>query len=479
MGSHRRVIVVGAGIAGLAAAYRCVREAEARSLPLALRVLDAARRPGGVIATWERDGFLLEAGPDCFLTEKPAGLRLCRELGLEAELIGTNPAQRRSFIAWRGELHPIPDGFQLLAPANLPALLRSPLLTWRGKLRAALEPFAFPPPEEDESVGDFVRRRLGREVLERLAQPLVAGIYGADPDRLSLRATLPRFHRMEREHGSLLRALARSRRHAGVSGARYGLFASFRRGMQTLVDALAARLPADALRLETRVRALEWHSASAVWHVVTESGREEADAVLLALPGPVTAQLLAPVAPAIGRLVASVPYASAATIQLAYRREAIPHPLAGFGFVVPAIERRTVLGCTFSHVKFPGRAPEGYALLRGFVGDGADAHDDDRLLAAVAADLAHYLGIASPPLWAEIVRHPRAMPQYPVGHLARMEALHRELAVWPTLALAGNAYAGVGIPDCIESGERAAERLVAALARTDRTSRSAALPHAI
>jgi oxygen-dependent protoporphyrinogen oxidase len=494
-----RVAIVGGGISGLAAAHRLQELAQEQRRPLAVHLLEAGDRLGGVVATERRDGFLLEAGPDSFITDKPWALDLCRRLGLTDRLIGTNATYRRSYVTRAGRLYPVPEGFQLLAPSRLGPFLASGLFSWPGKLRMALEPFVPARPSgEDESLAEFVERRLGREALTRIAQPMVAGIYGADPRRLSLQATLPRFLKMEQEHGSLLRAMwaqARSasssrlsalgsrpgrtnaggepeRSHAGVSGARYGLFVAFDAGMQTLVDAVVARLPAGCVSLGTRVTGLRREQAN--WQLITIPAASPVgaplvgalsatyDAVCLALPAHRTAELLADVDAGLAEQLRAIPYGSAATVNLAYRREDVPHPLDGFGFVVPSAEGRSLLGCTFSSVKFAGRAPEGHALLRAFLG-GSPSPEDAAVTAAVREDLRVLLGITAAPHLVTIHRWAASMAHYTVGHLARVAAIEERTCRWPGLVLAGNGYRGIGIPDCVHSGEQAAEQIWEAL----------------
>jgi oxygen-dependent protoporphyrinogen oxidase len=476
----RRIVVVGGGISGLAAAHRLGEIAAERSVSIEVLLLEAGPRLGGVIRTERRDGFLCEGGPDSFISDRPWAMDLCRRLGLAGQLEGTNTAFRRSFVAWRGRLVPVPEGFQVLAPSRLRALATSPLFTWRGKLRVARE-VLLPPRagEEDESLGGFVERRFGREALERLAEPLIAGIYGADPYQLSLAATLPRFRDLERQHGSVIRALRARRRtdhsRSGVSGARYGLFVSLRDGMETLVDALAARLSPACVRLDTPVTRIQVaeipggspppgphaHPPMPSYMVHLADGScLAADAVCLALPAPTAAWVLAEADAGLADLLKSIPYGPAATLNLAYRRSEIPHPLDGFGFVVPASERQTILGCTFASVKFPGRAPEGAALLRVFLGGAVAEQEPDLIEAGAGQDLRRYLGITAPPLWSALHRWPCSMPRYRVGHLEAVAAIEARLDALRGLALAGNAYRGIGLPDTIHSGEMAAERLM-------------------
>jgi len=323
--------------------------------------------------------------------------------------------------------------------------------------------------EDDESLAEFVRRRFGREALERMAQPMVGGIYTADPERLSLRSTMPRFLEMEREHRSLILAMwkaarrqrADGREPQGASGARYGLFLSFDAGMQVLTDALAAKMPAGSVRLNTKVEAVNHSTEANQWTVKTEGGEEIlADGVCVALPAYATARLLRGVDAALAEELEAIPYASTATVNLAYRRASIPHPLDGFGFVVPFVERRATLACTFSSVKFAGRAPDACELLRAFVGGALQPDmfdlDEERMIEAVRRDLRDLLGIEDAPLFAHVEKWPRSMAQYHLGHRERLARINARLNELPALRLAGNAYHGAGLPDCILSGERAA-----------------------
>jgi oxygen-dependent protoporphyrinogen oxidase len=477
----RRIAIVGGGIAGLAAAHRLQELANERRLEIEVLVLEAGARLGGTIATERTEGFVIEAGPDSFISEKPWALDLCRRLGLSEHLVRTRDDHRRTFVVHDGRLHPLPEGFLLLAPTRIWPLVVSGLFSWPGKLRMALD-LVLPrgPARSDESLGSLVTRRLGREALERVAQPLVGGIYTADPDRLSLAATMPRFLELERRHRSLILGMTRAehaRRRAergsvagAESGARWSLFVSIAEGMQRLVDALAARLPPHAARLGAPVSAVARAEGGRGFHVALVDGVGlGVDAVVLATPAHVSARLLAALDAGAARDLAAITYASSATVTMGYRRADVPHPLDGFGFVVPFVENRRVIACTFSSVKFRGRAPDGHVLLRSFVGgvlqgDVAEL-DAAGLEAAVRAELRDLLGITRAPELVRVHRHPRAMPQYDVGHLDRIARLDRALAAHPGLAVAGGAYRGVGIPDCVRSGELAAATVVETLWR--------------
>ena len=460
-----RLVVVGGGITGLAAAHRAVELARERSTELELTLVEARDRLGGTITTERTGGFLVEGGPDSFLSEKPWALALCRRLGVEQRLMRTDDRFRKVFVWRAGHLHPLPDGFQLLAPTKLGPFVKSRLFSWPGKLRMALDLVMPRGTSDDESLGAFVRRRLGREALERVAQPLVAGIYTADPDDLSLTATMPRFSELERRERSIILALWRANRRApqtGTSGARWSLFVTFQNGMEEMVGSIASRLPPGSVVLKERADGIERSGTG--WRVAGGLGpAREADHVIVAAESYTASRLLRYVDPALATLLGEIPYASSATVSLGYRRADIPHPLDGFGIVVPQAERRVVFACTFSSVKYPGRAPEGHVLLRCFVGgalnEGILGSDDGALVAAARQDLREALGVTAEPVLARVARWTKAMPQYHVGHTGRVETIERCAAALPGLQLAGGAYRGVGIADCVRSGEAAAERV--------------------
>ncbi len=377
--------------------------------------------------------------------------------------MGTDDRFRRVFVWFGKRLHPVPDGFQLLAPTRLTPFVTSSLFSWPGKLRMALDVILPRGGGGDESLGAFVRRRLGREALERIAQPLVAGIYTADPDELSLLATMPRFVELERRERSLIVGLWKASRKApaaSTSGARWSLFVSLAGGMGELIAALASRLPSDAVRLKHRVGGIERRGVQ--WRVTTEeAGAIDADAVIVATETHAASRLLRYVDPPLATMLETIPYASSATVSLGYRRADVPHPLDGFGFVVPRAEHRDLLACTFSSVKYPGRAPERHVLIRCFVGGALNAaaleRSDDEIVERVRRELGEALGITAAPMLTRVARHPASMPQYAVGHLTTVETIERRLAAIPGLLLAGGGYRGVGIADCVRSGEAAAD----------------------
>ncbi len=488
MPEHRvsRIVVVGGGVSGLSAAHRLIELRDEKKIPLDVTLLEAGSRLGGGIQTIRRDGFLLETGPDNFITTKPWGVALSRRIGLADRLLQTNEENRRALLVHRGRLHPIPEGFLMLAPTRFMPLVMSPLFSWRGKLRMAMDLFLPARKDnEDESLASFVIRRLGREAFERAAQPLVSGVYTADPQTLSLRATMPRFLDMEQQHGSVIKAMWREQRAArlrreqagqsgkpgGDSGARYSMFVTFDDGLQTLIDALASRLPEDAVRLNAGVASLTplpQERGMPRWRVAGQDGTSsDADGVIVAAPTYRAADMVAGFDAPLAEQLRAIEYASSVVINMAYRQGDLVRPLDGFGFVVPAVENRSIIACSFSSVKYAGRAPEGFALVRCFAGGAIQPHiyawDDDRLIAGARREMKELLGIEAAPLFALVHRHPRSMPQYPVGHLRRVAQIQENLARHPGLALVGNAYGGVGIPDCVHSGETAAEGIVAGL----------------
>jgi oxygen-dependent protoporphyrinogen oxidase len=474
-GKVPKIVIVGGGISGLATAYRLLEQSHALQFSIDVHLLEADGRLGGVIQTAEQDGFLLEGGPDSFISEKPWGLALCRRIGLSACLIGTGETHRRSFIVSQGKLLPIPEGFYLLAPTQVWPFISTPIFSWAGKLRMAAELFLprnnAGTVDSDESLADFVRRRLGREALERVAQPLVSGIYTANPDELSVRATMPRFLEMEQQYRSIILGMLWQRRKmrkiqkAHASGPRYGLFVSLDRGMETLVRCLESKIPQQSIHLAARVNFLEWQPTENKWILrLQDNSIMQADAVCLALAAFESARLVETLDLELAGKLRTIPYASTATVNLAYRREDIPHPLDGFGFVVPFIEGRQLLACTFSHIKFDGRAPQDFALLRAFMGGALqpDAFDlDDReMVRVIRQNLNELLGIEKEPIFTRIERHPRSMAQYRVGHLSLVKGIEERLAPRPTLQIAGNGISGIGIPDCIHRGETCADRIL-------------------
>jgi len=455
-----KVAVVGGGIAGLAAARRLqalIPDAE-------IILVERTARLGGKLFTERVDGFVIEGAPDSFLSRKERGVGLCEELGLAGELIGRRPENDRSFVRRGAELHPLPSGLTGMIPTDLEALADSPLLSVEGRARLAAEVDLPPAPSDgDESIASFVSRRLGQEAYENLVEPLVTGIYGGDGEELSLQATFPNLRTLELEHGSLLGGLlAQPPQEAN----RLPPFVTLRPGMETLIRGLVGGLEHTEL---VTGRAATGLRKSAGGYKIELSGGEtlEADGVLIAVPAFAAAELLTKIDDDLAAAHAEIPYASSAVVTLAYRQEDVEHPLDGYGYVVPRIEGSDVLACTWTSSKWEERAPAERVLLRVYAGrfGGRDAtaeSDDD--LVALAREEVRLLGIEANPVLVRIHRWPLGMPQYVLGHSERVERIESALAGHPGLALAGAAYRGVGIPDCIHSGEEAAQSIARTLA---------------
>jgi protoporphyrinogen/coproporphyrinogen III oxidase len=469
-GSRKRVVVVGGGITGLAAAHRLLELDAALDVVL----LEASGRLGGVLETVRREGYLIERSADNFITNVPWAIDFCRRIGFDDQLVPTTSQQRQAMVVHGGRLERVPPGFMLMAPARLWPLVTTPLLSTWGKLRLLAERFIPRRGDDaDESLGSFARRRFGRETFERIIQPLVGGIYTADPEKLSLRATLPRFVEMERRWGSLIRAARHERTNGDTegSGARYGLFVAPREGMTSLVQAVATRLPEQSVRLNTPVEKVS-RTPDGGWTLQLAGqgagdSRLDCDGVIVAARAPQAARMLESLDPAMAADLNRIPYAGTSIVTLAYRREDIGHALDGFGFVVPAVENRRILAGSFSSVKFSGRAPADRVLVRVFIGGACQSEladlDDEQLGRLAVEELRSLLDTRGAPLFCDITRWPQSMPQYHVGHCRLVAQIEAKAAEWSTLELAGNAYHGVGIPNCIHSGQTAAERVHAGL----------------
>jgi oxygen-dependent protoporphyrinogen oxidase len=480
-GAMMRTVIVGGGISGLATAYTMK---ECGSVDFTL--IESSPRWGGKITSIHTDGFTIEGGPDSFITQKTAGLELCRRLGLEDQLVGSNSGKSASTYIWSGgRLHPMPEGMMLMAPTMILPFLRSRLITWPGKLRMGMEIFV---PrvrgDEDESLAGFVRRRLGAEALNKIAGPLMGGIHAADPERLSLKSTFPMFLEMERKHGSLLRGMMKRAKRpvkpevgprAAHGSKRPSMFMSLRGGLQQLSDALAAQLPGTNLRTDCRALTVS-RNADRYRIDLSDGSSLLADDVVFATPSFVTADLIEQLDPALAARLRAIRYVSTATVSLGFRRSEIAHPLQGAGFIMPASEGRRITACSWSSVKFQHRAPEDCVLLRVFIG-GALAEelaeqDEAALVQLAREELRIIMGIAATPVLAKAYRWSKANPQYDVGHEERVAAIERSLSNLPGLHLAGAAYHGPGIPDCIQSGLKAAQAIAARRAHTDNSCRS-------
>jgi len=457
-GHLKKVAVIGGGISGLATAYylrQCNPDLE-------IQIFESENRCGGLLETVKRPDALMECGPDAIFNEKPWALELCREIGLEPELIPTRSENRRSFILNQGKLCPIPGGFYLTAPRSFKAWLNLPGMSWLGKLRMLGDLFLPARQDnEDESVADFVRRRFGKETLEKLAQPMIAGVYTSRPETLSLLATFPQFRVMEKKYGSIIRALAAQRGTESASGPRYALFSSLKNGMGSLPEKLSELLKEMIL---SATPAVKIEKESEGWKVLTPWSAYVADALCVAVPSYAAVKLLREDCPELSAQLDEIRYEPVATINFLVSRNVVGNPLEGFGFVVPASERSSLIGCSFSHQKFEGRTVhENHVLLRAFVG-GAYGHlvfgqTDEAMVETVFSELKRILNINGEPVETLLRRYPLGMPQYEVGHLKKMETLFGEAEKNPGLFLTGIAYKGIGIPDCVKSAKETAKQI--------------------
>lgn len=470
----RKTVVIGGGISGLAAAYS-LQKLEGREANYLL--LESSDHLGGKIVTYAGDGFLIEGGPDSFLTQKRAALDLCRELGLGDQLVGSNhTATPSTYVLSKGQLHPMPEGMMLMAPTMILPILRSKLISWPGKLRMGMEIFVSRnTTNPDESLGSFVRRRMGSELLEKIAGPLMAGIHAGDPESLSLRSTFPMFTEMEKTHRSLVLGMMKRKKAQASSGKKASMFTTLSGGLQQLPDAIAARLNSQQIRLECRVQSLAAEGDQ--YRIGLADGSSIfADNVVFATPAYVTAEILQQLDPSLAEKLRGIRYVSTSTVSLAFRRSEITCDLNGFGFIVPATEGRRINACSWSSTKFSHRAPDDYVLMRVFIG-GAFSEDlaeqDEATLIAIARqELREIMGITATPVLTRAYRWRKSNPQYNVGHNALLEEIDQAVAVHPGLYLAGAAYRGSGIPDCIQSGIDTAAKIEQRQARVASSSSS-------
>jgi oxygen-dependent protoporphyrinogen oxidase len=462
-GAVKRIAIVGGGISGLAAAFALEQKRRAGA-EVAYSVFECTPRFGGVLVTDRVDGCLIEAGPDSFLTEKTWASDLCRQLGIGDQLIGSNDADRKTYILTKGHLVEMPDGLMFMVPTKIVPSVLSPLFSTATKVRMARE--WFHPPHRadgDESVAAFVERHYGPEMVDRLADPLLSGVYGGEAWQLSVRAVLPRFAEMEAKYGSLGRAMLAARKKApqGPKGSARPLFSSLKDGMQQMVDALLAQLPSESLHANVAVQAVQPRDGG--WTVSAGLDSDQFDAVIVALPTRLAARLLQFASQELAAELGAIAYSSSVTLTLGYDRAVRESLPPGFGFLVPRSEGMRMLAATFVHNKFPHRAPADRALIRCFLGGARDEGvldiSGEEIVNIARAELRKILGLAAEPLFARVYKWKAAMAQYGVGHLDRLqriEALRQELT---GLALAGNGYSGIGVPDCVRSGTEAANAL--------------------
>lgn len=465
----KRVVIVGGGITGLATAHALEKAKE----PCEVHIVEAAPRLGGNLVTVSYSGFTIDGGPDSWVASKPHATRLAREVGLGDELIGTRPDTRKVYIVWKKKLHAMPEGLVLGIPTEWRPFAETELFNLDTKLRALLEPvvprkiFAG---DDDESIAAFVTRRLGADICERIAGPLLGGIFAGDPESLSVRACIPQLVEAEAKYGSLvlaMRALRASRREAAPPGElEASAFLSLKRGIGDLVTYVAHRLRDAEIstdRAAKKVSLLTDGDTRGPWAVETTRGTLYADHVALTVPAHASASLVEGFDPTLAGMLGNVGYVSTATVFLAYRKYDVRHPLDAVGFLVPRSENRPIIACTFVSSKWDHRAPSGQALMRVFIGGaGAEHHlarDDESLTRLAREQLLDLIGIERAPVFSKVFRFKRASPQPTVGHLARMRKLLDRVATWPGLHVGGNGFIGTGIPDSIKQGEEIAGRI--------------------
>jgi protoporphyrinogen/coproporphyrinogen III oxidase len=461
----KRIAIIGGGISGLSAAYT-LEEKRQSGTPVEYVLFESSPRLGGVLVTDRVDGCIIEAGPDSFLTEKPWAADLCGKIGLGDQLIGSNDSERKTYILAKGKLVLMPDGLMFMVPTKIMPTVLSPLFSVRTKMRMAAE--WFHPPrkaDEDETVAQMVERHYGSEMVDLLADPLLSGIYGGEASQLSVRAVFPRFADMESKHGSLGRAMLAVRRKMGAvtKVPARPVFTSLKNGMQQMVDALVARLDANSLKKSVPVQSLIRQDNG--WTVSAGYQTDHFDAVIVATPTHAAAAVLQGTDEDLARDLGEIPYSSSVTVTFGYDEKVRASLPPGFGFLVPRSEGRRMLAATFVHNKFPHRAPDNRAIVRCFLGGARDEKilqvSEGRILEIVRGELRQILGLIAEPLFARVYKWKSAMAQYSVGHLERLQRIESFRQKLPGLALAGNGYSGIGVPDCVRSGTEAAGKILA------------------
>ncbi len=470
------IVIVGGGIAGLSAAYYASKQTITESK---ITLVEQSDYWGGKLVTervpFDKSQFVIEGGPDTFVVTKPWGVKLCKELGIADRLRGTNPDTKKTYILKNQKLHELPGGLTMMVPTEFLPMIRTGLLSLPAKARMSLD-FLLPPARAngDETLGAFVTRRLGRAAYENLIEPLMSGIYAGDGDKLSLQSTFPYLRDLELEYGGLVKgALALRRERTRKASANEGnpaptpgsrsLFLTPQTGLAEIVEALVQHLESSGVALHLHKAVNTIRQTPDGYLIILSNGETlAANGVILATPSFITANLIESIAPDLAAELRPIEYVSTATVTLAFRKADLPKPLDGYGYVIPRREGRKALACTWTSTKFPHRAPEGYALLRVFIGRaGQEAEipwDDAGLLRLARDELNLTLGITAEPLLTRIYRWEKSMPQYNLGHQERLQQIERLLSAYPGIALAGNAYQGIGIPDCIHSGKLAAEK---------------------
>ena len=476
MTAKKKIAIIGGGITGLAAAYELTQQARQTNTPIEIELFEQAPELGGKIITKKDDPFLVEGGPDCFIVEKPWALQLIKELGMENELLNTSSGASGTFVFDNNALHRLPDGVMMMVPTKMLPFIKSKLISWPGKIRMGCDIF-IPRRKEtgDETLASFVRRRLGQEALDKMAEPLIGGIHAGNPENMSLLSTFPRFLEMEQDGGSLIVGmLKRQKKMADMMkkrppapGPKKTFFISLNEGLGRLVDELRTVIGSEKIHCGRKISQLK-QTSDGRWLIEEENHDPiTADAVIVTTEAYAAAGLVKNELPRLADLLNEIPYVSSATVSMAFPRQAIPHLLDAYGFIVPKIANRRIMAVTWSSIKWAHRAPQGTVLLRAFVG-GAQRQElaacgDQEMLSLVKEELSSIMGINTPPEKSWIFRWPQGMPQYVMGHLDRLEAIDSIANEQKGLYLAGAGYRGIGIPDCINQGRQAAVKAWEAL----------------
>ncbi|MEE8424062.1 MAG: protoporphyrinogen oxidase [Thermodesulfobacteriota bacterium] len=470
----KKVVIIGGGISGLSTAYSLEKLLEQSGDELTYTLFEKRTRLGGNIVTEKEKGFVVEGGPDCFISEKPWALALCKELGLKDEIICTNDERRKTFVLWKGKLHELPEGVILMVPTKMVPILWSTLISFPGKIRMGMEYF-IPKRKsnEDESLGSFVRRRLGKEALTKIAEPLIAGIHAGDPETMSIKSSFPRFVDLEQNYGSLIKGmLARmveaKKRKKKSTGEKMTMFMTLKGGVETLTNTIASCLPVGSTVQGKEITGISRSNVNGgnPSYAISFAGDDntvKADAVIIAAPAHVAAKLLENLDPSLAGQLADIPYASTATVSVAYKKEDVSHPLNGFGFVIPKVENRQIMAATWTSVKFSYRAPEDAVLIRCFVGGSMNEElvslSDEEMVKMVREELKDIMGIDAKPTLSKVFRFHKSMPQYTIGHEERVARIEQVVDEHEGLFLTGSAYRGIGISDCVHNGEITAKKV--------------------
>ncbi len=468
---RKKIIIIGGGITGLSTAYFIQEKLKEQKIPADCLLIEADDRLGGKIRSVQTDDFIIEGGPDSFITQKKWGLELCRRLGLEDRLVQTNPLDKAIFVLTKGKLQPFPEGFNLMIPSRMMPFLLTPLVSPLGKLRMGMDLF-IPKRDsnDDESIASFVRRRLGNEAVRKFAEPILAGIFAGDAEKLSIKATFPQFTALEQKYGSLItgmRARARQGKSAGNTGSKptYSMFVTLRDGLSSIVTELRKRL--DSVEILTGQAVEQVNPTSGGYEVLVGSERKPADALVVTCNTHTSAGWIEHWNRPLSTLLREIPYVSTATVSVGFKKSEVKHPLKGFGFVVPREEKCGIMASTWSSTKFAGRASKEHVLIRTFLGgahrEEVIGRNDEDLITMVRQDLKAILGIDAKPVVVKVFRWIKANPQYHVGHLDRVSEIEKHVQKHSGFFLTGAAYRGVGIPDCIEQGQATASKVIASI----------------